>query len=366
MDDDLYSALIGGVPSDPQRQMALASALRRQNLLGTLGEATGDRVMGPAGQHIAAQATSGAEDLGKLRQAQMAQQIEQQFHQDEMTRQNASLAEEIRSHNMQDARQRELTQELITGRQNVADTRVENKPPKVVPVAAKKELDQMVDSLDGVRSAQSSYQPGFGGQGALPIIGRSAENWLAQKAPLLASQNGINSQNWWANYGRLFTLPELKNTIGIRHNQYMQQLFESYHLDPNMNDAQITKNLGQIGDQLGGRVSRRLQTLQSQGYDISGYEDYLPGGAAGGGGQGASAGDQYVSQINKMRQQAQQSQQQPGAMPQGQPAPQPRPQPQVQAQPQQGPVSPLQQALSNRMLNPLQQGSGSLFNIGGQ
>lgn len=269
--DDLYSALISGVPNNGQTQAALAAQIRKQALLGQLGEASGDRVMGPAGHALLAEADTGAHQLGEEREKQQQQDILQNWHNTENQHWQAQQAQAMKIAQMTDSRQRELNAALLQNKLDLQDLKNDGKPAKPIPVPDKKELEQMQDSLTGVQGAAESYKSGFGG------TGRNAENWAARTVPALTTQSMQDAQNWWANYGRQFTLPELKATIGLRHNNYMQNLFESYHLDPNMNDAQLTKNLGQISTQLENRIKRRVRDLQDQGYNIGGFENYLPG-----------------------------------------------------------------------------------------
>ncbi len=295
--DDLYSALIEGVPTQSDRQAALAAALRQQNILGQLGMASGDRTMAPTGKNLMAGANTGAEEIAKEREAQQQQQMVQAWHQQQAAHEQAQLEQQMKIATMNDQRQRELAQLLAQNRLAVQDeknTGKAEKPAKPVPTTTAKELSQMEDSLEGVKGAVSAYQPGFGG------ASRSLENW-ASTAPGLSAvmpQSAKDAQNWWANYGRQFTLPELKATVGLRHNQYMQELFESYHLKPSMQDDQIKTNLGQIHDQLYSRLSRRVNELKNQGYNIEGYEQYLPGNSGKESGSGIQApGNKYLQAI---------------------------------------------------------------------
>jgi hypothetical protein len=338
--DDLYSALVEGVPTQSDRQAALAAALRRQNIMGQLGAASGDRTLAPLGENLQRGAMSGANDISKERENQQQQDIAQQWHAQQTQHEQEQLAQQMKIAQMTDARQRDLAAALGQNRLAVADERQENKPPKPakpVPTTAAKELSQMEDSLEGVKGAQSSYQPGFGG------AARGVENW-ASTAPGLSAvmpDSAKDAQNWWANYGRQFTMPELKATVGLRHNQYMQELFESYHLKPSMQDDQIATNLGQIHNQLQSRMSRRVKELSDQGYDISGYAQYLPGQSGAAQGQ-QSPGSKYLQAV--------------------------RPPPQAQAPQAQQPNFLRQSMQANPLVNPLLNPQAGLFSggLGGQ
>lgn len=279
MDDmDLYSALVGGAPTDPQRQAALAQALRQRAQTGNILQASGDRVIAPMGQQMVGESDRGAQQIAQEREKQQQLDTMEHYRQAEAGRFQQDLAEKAREANMTDARMRELA-ELAS------NTKLELKGAgggKPMPNKEFDELSGMYDSLRGVKQTMGNFQPGYGG------TGRNVENYIAAKLGNYAPDSMKNAQNFWANYGRQFTLPELKATIGVRHNQYMQQLFEQYHIDPNMADDQITKNLGQIHDQLTNRLKERVKALQSQGINIGGFEGFLSSDKAEGGPQDTS------------------------------------------------------------------------------
>lgn len=334
--DDIYSALVGGVPSDPEKQAALAAYLRQQANQGRILQASGDRVLGPMGEQMTAGAGSQAEELARARQAQDQFKMMQAYREAQADNMAAKVGATIRGQdvsagakkdvaNIQGGTARDVEAQRAAAQIEAARIKAEQaaaakqKPPKPIPEATRRQIDDAVNSMTGVEQAQATYRKGFGG------TGRNAENWVSANVPLLASKNMEDAQNWWANYGRQFTLPELKATIGLRHNQYMQGVFESYHLNPNMEDKQIVGNLGQIHDQVVGRVSRQVQALQKQGYDITGYERFL-GGKSAPAGTGTPTPPQETTApaLRHLR------------PPQGQPAPGPQPQapnPQVRPTP---------------------------------
>ena len=105
---DLFSALIGGTPTDPDQQAALAQALRGQSLLGTLYSATGDSPLGPIGKQLTQGALAQADSLGQNRMAAARQTSEDAFRQAQMAnmtaeqqQQQAQLAETVRQHNLE-------------------------------------------------------------------------------------------------------------------------------------------------------------------------------------------------------------------------------------------------------------------------
>ncbi len=272
---DQFDALVGGVPSDAESQAALAAVLRRQSLLGQLGAASGDRVIAPLGEGLSSGALKAAQGIGGEREKQMALQQALTMHQDQMAHENSTLAESVRAHNLTDSRMREQNEIADRIRQQNADTAAarerdaaaKGQQGKPLPTGAGKDIETLQDSMRGVDDTLAAAKALDKAGVQLGGPGRNVKNWLSANTPLAGAQNDT-VQNFWANYGRQFTLPELKATIGVRHNEYMQNLFESYHLNPNMSNEQLIQNLQQISDQGHARVRTRAKDYQSQGYDV--------------------------------------------------------------------------------------------------
>jgi hypothetical protein len=284
---DQFDALVSGVSKDPEQQQAIIRALRNQSMMGQMYQTTGDRVIAPMGQQMTEEAGQQAHEIGQERQTQ--DRLSQT-----LALQSAAQAEEVRNHNLQNSRSLENNANNAAYRTTIADMndqtrrdlaaeKLANAPKKPLPYAADKEMEQFRDSLDGVQKAKAAYQAladkGIDTGG----FARSAKDMAAAKlsdTPILGSMVTNNQravQNVDALYGRAFTLPELKATIGVRHNEYMQKLFESYHIDPAMSNEQKLQNLGQIEAQLKQRLSNRAADYSSQKYDVGKYADFLPG-----------------------------------------------------------------------------------------
>jgi hypothetical protein len=60
---DIYSAMIGEPPTDREKIAALADKLRGRNMLGSLGQLTGDKVLAPLGKGISAETEDQAEKI---------------------------------------------------------------------------------------------------------------------------------------------------------------------------------------------------------------------------------------------------------------------------------------------------------------
>jgi hypothetical protein len=107
-DIDVYQALIGGTPTDADKQATLVNALRRQRNLGQMNMISGDPVLNPMGAAMMKGADTQAVDLGsnrlqaqQLAQSAAYQQGETANRQAERQHAEAVLAESIREHNLQ-------------------------------------------------------------------------------------------------------------------------------------------------------------------------------------------------------------------------------------------------------------------------
>lgn len=295
---DQFDALVGGVPQDPRSQQALIAALRQQNLMGMLAASTGDRALGPLGQMMSKQAEGGAQDIGSLREREANSRQTLTFHQDELQHQDAALKEQMREHNQSDQRMKEATstnealrrdmlQQTLQARADLEAQKAADKanaPGKPIPETALAKIELTKNSLAGVDNAIMTLKKLDAAGIETGGLGRSSKDWLASSgvANLVpgSSMDDLKAvQNFNASYQRAFTFPEMKDSIGLRHNQYMQELFERNHITPNMSNADKMKNLLQIRDQVYGRASRSLVDHQKLGYNVNGQEDYLPGGA---------------------------------------------------------------------------------------
>jgi hypothetical protein len=257
-EDDVFSALVGGAPSDASKQQALAQTLRGQNKMGQVLSLTGDRVLGPYGKGMQDAAMHSAQGVAGDRE-KAATLAETKAYRDAsaLQAQNA-LAEEKRWHDMQ--------QTMLGDKLDMALQIKQGKAGKPLSASAQKELEAQGDTLSGINDALNSFKPEYAGTG-LPG-GRSLANTIAGNVPALATQNAKDAQNWWANYNRVFSLPEIHRLFGARFTAPEQERFSKAHITENMTPEQIQQNLPQLKSQFQRMMARRLHDYASQGYDV--------------------------------------------------------------------------------------------------
>lgn len=316
--NDLYSTLVGGAPTDPQRQMALAAALRNQNTLGQLGVASGDRVLSPLGKSLSAGAQSGAQDIAQEREKQ--QGLDTESHYRDIQEEHWKNQNEYQKQKDAADNANKLTIAKLLS-QNKLDVQDEKNKAKAdsggmkLPASSIKDLEALRDTAMDVDESNNLFKPGYGGT-SIPG-GRPLANTLAQMG--MGTDNSKSAQNWWAQYGRNFTLDEMHRRFGARLSPQEMSRFEKYHIDPNMTDEQIQQNLGQISGFFHNMVQTHVNDFQKGGYNQGMLQAILS--SSKGSTQAPSAGDKYLQAVKSG-----------GQVPT---ATQPQPAPQAQPQPQQ-------------------------------
>ena len=191
---DLYSALIGGSPTQADQQQALAAALRRQATLGELAQASGDRTLAPLGKELQSGAQSGAEDISSQRLKEEAAKTEQNYRAAQQRNWESQRADEMARDAADRASRETQTKMIVGGREDVAAANATSREAiqamkdaqaaaaaaekargKALPPAEYKDFSALRDATDGVNSAISAYKPGFStaGQGLKNAVSSS-------------------------------------------------------------------------------------------------------------------------------------------------------------------------------------------------
>lgn len=105
---DIYGALMGNPPTSDEQTQALISALRGQKLVGQLGMLSGDPFAGGVGKQLDTSSDQQAENIGQQRRSALQMANQQAFQQAQIShmaaeeqQSQASLAETIRQHNLE-------------------------------------------------------------------------------------------------------------------------------------------------------------------------------------------------------------------------------------------------------------------------
>ena len=296
-DEDIYAAMIGGAPTTPERQAALARNLRTQEAMGQILQLSGDRVLAPFGEQLATRAQTGAGQIASERERERTAMMMEQYR----AAQEKNMTDKLISA-MQIAAGRNLTAKEVAqlrGEYQVeaAGVKAAGKPGgKALTNAQQKELSNFGDALDAITQAQNTFKPEYAK--LMAPGGRPLANWLA--AGGIGTQGMKDAQNWWSFYNRNFTLNEIHRLFGARFTAPEQQRFKEAHINENMDYNQSMDKLQSIQDQQRRMISRRLDEWESQGYNVNDVREQMgitremsahqpSGTAAPAGGAGGSA-----------------------------------------------------------------------------
>jgi len=101
-DDDLLTSLVSGNPNDADKIKAIVQQLRSRQQLGELASLSGDAALAPFGQHVLQQNQQNEVELGRNAMQNRSDAIRDAQIERQSRQGDATLAETIRWHNMED------------------------------------------------------------------------------------------------------------------------------------------------------------------------------------------------------------------------------------------------------------------------
>lgn len=126
MSDDLLTSLVSGDPQSAERVKAIVAQLRGRDNLGQLAQLSGDPTLQPFGQHVQQMDQQNEIELGRNAMQNRRDDLTGQQIARQQTQGDATLAETIRYHNMEDqerkdklAQQKELQNTVANSQPNI-------------------------------------------------------------------------------------------------------------------------------------------------------------------------------------------------------------------------------------------------------
>jgi hypothetical protein len=252
-DDDIYSALVGGAPTDKTRQMALANSLRNKDLQGQVYSLTDDPTISAYGKGQLKAAMEGGQDVQQSREAQATLAETQEYRRAQAAQAQAALAETRRWHNMVN----DISQQKVDTAADKADA------GKPIPQADRKQLEAMGTSISGIQNSLSNFKDSYAGT-MLPG-GRPLANTLSRMGVNLTS-NQQDASDWFSDYNRSYSLPALHAQFGARLTPPELAKFDAAHIGENMNPDQIRGRLTSVLETGKGGIARYLDDLEGNGF----------------------------------------------------------------------------------------------------
>lgn len=257
---DPYLALIGGVPTDEDRQRALASKLRRDRNYGMLGMMTGDKVISPVGKQLFEGAPEMAGDLGNTRLKDKYYDMMQGYYDAQAAKADADRQFKYDKLASEEAEEEEIEYERL--RQGEVDDLVNGA--------------RTIDDLKRLRAEldREDFDPGQFNVGGVPIPG-------ARWAQNLASQYGVSPlesseevQKFWQDLSRNYTLLERNRMFGATLSTGEKQSWAGANINPEMKKEQIKKGLDSLINELDTLMERRVQGHYAEDIDPDALRSY--------------------------------------------------------------------------------------------
>lgn len=264
---DIYEAIVGEPPTSEEKLRALASQLRRRQMLGQLGQLTGDKVLSPLGQNIGGQVEEQAGRIGgySARRRELEGQEAMRAASDASRAREGMLG---RSHTEGLARARqewEAEQNRLDRENRLAEARLRASKADIRNFSDKQidELSTEIDEADRMMGIVEAFKPEYARVG-FPG-GREVLSVLAQKG--IGSSADKEAQNWWASWDRAYTLPERNKLFGAALTKPEIEAWKKAAIDPSMTPEQIQEKLAEIAGFRFNAITRMRQRFADLGYD---------------------------------------------------------------------------------------------------
>ncbi len=249
---DPLLAMIGGLPSDQQQQQQVANRLRRNQDYGQLGMLTGDKVLAPFGKNMMGQTQDQALIVGRQRLADERQHALSKYYDAMNQRMGAQTELDQQKHAFAKLKQRQLMEEAERNRQHELEkARLEN---EAEDGGYGKLTNTEIRDMANIGSASNeiyrlrqmlnneAFDPGNINYRSIPLPGaRSAANLAGQYG--IGTDDSKDVQDWWAQYNRLYTLPERNRLFGATLTTNEQQAWKDANLSPEMTKDQIIQKM---------------------------------------------------------------------------------------------------------------------------
>ena len=170
---DPFQALIQGVPDDAAQQQALASGLRKQNMIGQLGQLSGDSVIGPMAQQLSNTAQAQASTIGERSALKKWREGQLDLQRQQIESSNALRQQQLEAA----AEQRQFMNQYRVDQQNRAEYKdVQNRGWKL-----QKDLGEIAPVMQSLKALDTRFkQHRNTGSGGVPGVGFGQSNWLGQ------------------------------------------------------------------------------------------------------------------------------------------------------------------------------------------
>jgi hypothetical protein len=267
--DDIYAALIGEAPTDKAIQMKLAEQLRRQRLLGELGQMSGDRILAPFGQGQISSADNFAKMLQDIRQKD-ADNAQTKSYQDAQLKHMADVLAETRRGNTLDYLASLNRDASMERRSNAGGPEY-----RKISDGLSKRMETGASDFAAFNDLMSSYKPEYASPGIFKT--NEARIAWANANPGLSTQTAKDAARWWNQVQRFSNLPERYALFGATLTANELKSWKEATFNPSDTDDQIRAKMKVIRDIHQRKLRQIRDNAIRNGYDPEAVEGYFAG-----------------------------------------------------------------------------------------
>ncbi len=278
--EDIYAALIGEGAGSGEKAALIAAALRRRNMLGQLGQITGDRVLSPVGKGLSQSSDNYAEQLQAIRQKDADNAQTKSYQDGQLGYMRDNLAETKRNNDLQHAYHMAMAEAAGLKAQKTG-----GKLPKLRQgdITELQDLSQSIGIVDGLQKFMS--EGGTFGAETMAIGGkevavpgmRTFKNYAASKGFGSPEDKAtfLAKQNW----ERLYNLAERNRLFGATLTDTEKKSWADANPSVGQTDKQIAAALPIMRKVFEHRRDKKVSGLTKEGYSAEAMADYadVPG-----------------------------------------------------------------------------------------
>jgi hypothetical protein len=263
---DLYDTLIGAAPSSTDKAAAVAAALRRRQSFGELGALSGDKVLGPMGQRMIAQADSYADQIQNTRQKDADNLQTQSYQTGQLQHMGNVLKETMRNNTMSDETQRR-GQDLALMAALARAQAVGSRGNKLT-VSDRRDLTEGAGLVANMHQLLTTFKDDYA---APQVMGKSIPGVRplsnALSAAGLGSKGMDAAQDWWATSDRLYNLFQRNKLFGATLTTNEMKAWAQANANKNMKPAQIKSMLASIMKTAEQELKSNVEGFMEGGYN---------------------------------------------------------------------------------------------------
>lgn len=274
---DIYSAIVGEPPTEREKLQAIAQQLRKRQMIGQLGQITGDKVLAPMGSSMVDTANTQAEGLGRRGeqaryrryQEDASNRMDERARAEQLWRERNAIEDRAHRERLEAMRNKTALEAA-----RIRETGDGEKKYNKMPIPSVMKLTGINEKYKNMTNVVYNFKDEYAGT---PYYGgRALKNTLAANVPMLTSKESEDAAKWWAEYNLIYTLGERNKLFGATLTDNEQAEWKKNAINENMTAEQIRERLEWLKDKWGNEIKATRTALKGADYDPALIDDIFP------------------------------------------------------------------------------------------